>query len=103
MLWVQAALLFVFSVSNDWLSVSWHDARENNKPLKGALVGAILGLIAWLSIVWVVADNRWLMVPDILGTAVGSYLGIKLYHEPLKVTPAGIILKMAKGFQETKD
>ena len=95
MFWIQSLLMFVFSVSNDWLSVAWHEARENNRPVKGAVMGVLLGIISWLSIIWVVADSRWLMVPDLIGTAVGSYYGIKHHHYPLwKATPGGLLLQL---------
>ena len=88
MFWLQASLIFIFSVSNDWLSVIWHEARENNKPLKSSIVAVFLGLIAWLAIIWIVDQSYWLMLPDLVGTAVGSYLGVKYHHEPLPIAIA---------------
>ena len=90
---LQIVAVFLFSVSNDWFSVLWHEAREKNQPIRGAIVAVTLGLIGWLSIIWVIDDSRWLMIPDLLGNLVGSYYGIKHYHAPL---PIAIALGLAK-------
>lgn len=94
MIYVQAILIFIFSIGNDLLSVKWHEARENREPFKGAFLSIGLGLIAWLALIWVVNESRWLMVPDLLGTFVGSYYGIKYHHAPL---PIAIALGFYKG------
>jgi hypothetical protein len=83
MIWGQALLIFVFSVFNDWFAIQWHKAREENDPVMGAVWGVTLGLIGWLAFKWVLHDAFWLMLPDLLGTAVGSYFGIKHHHAPL--------------------
>jgi len=89
----QAGLIFIFSICNDWLAVLWHEAREKGRPLKGAVLGVALGLIGWLSLIWVVNDSVWLMLPDLVGTFIGSYYGIKHYHTPL---PLAIALGLSK-------
>jgi len=80
---LQALAIFLFSTSSDWLSVFWQKARETNKPIRGAILAVTLAAIGWLSVIWVVADSHWLMLPDLLGGAVGSYCGIRSSHEPL--------------------
>ena len=97
MVWLQALLIFLFSASSDWLSVRWQRAREQNLPLRGAVLSIILSTIGWLSVIWIVADSYLLMVPDLIGAAVGSYFGIKQAHQPLSVTPAGIIIRAFKS------
>jgi hypothetical protein len=87
-IYLQALLIFLFSIGNDLFSVKWHEAREKGRPLLGAFVGVILGTVGWMSLIWVVADSIWLMVPDLVGTAIGSYLGIKWQHAPLPVAIA---------------
>lgn len=99
---LKAFAIFIFSVSNDWMSVEWHEAREKNRPIKGAIVALLLGLIGWLSIIWVVADSYWLMLPDLLGNIVGSYFGIKHYHGPLPIAVAlGLSKKPEKSNEES--
>lgn len=94
MIWLQALLIFLFSASSDWLSVQWQTARENNQPFRGAVLAVLLATIGWCSVIWIVADSYLLMLPDLLGGAVGSYFGIKFAHEPLSVTPAGVIFRL---------
>lgn len=106
----QALAIFVFSVGNDWLSVLWHRAREEGRPIFGSFIAMLLGGIAWLSIIWITQDSAWLAIPDILGTGIGTYYSFKneairnRKFKPVKVTPAGIILRIIEGFQSnTKD
>lgn len=102
---LQAIAIFVFSVGNDWLSVLWHRAREEGRPIFGAFIAMLLGAVGWLAILWVTLDSAWLMVPDILGTGIGTYYSFKNEAirtgkvRPLKVTPAGILLRIVEGFQ----
>lgn len=88
MIYIQALLIFIFSIGNDLLSVKWHEARENKQPLYGAFLSVGLGIIAWLALIWVVNEGIWLMVPDLLGTFIGSYYGIKYHHAPLPIAIA---------------
>ena len=95
MLWLQAFLIFVFSVVNDWLSVQWHVARERGWPFRGALVAVLLGTLGWLSIWWVVTQSVYLILADIAGTAVGSYWSFVEYSAGKEgkvtgLTPIGI-------------
>lgn len=103
MIYLKAILLFLFSVGNDWLSILWHKYREERNPIATSIVAMLLGTIGWLAILWVAVDNRWLMIPDIIGTGIGSYFGVKYHYErdPIKVTPAGIALKYY-GFYNAK-
>jgi hypothetical protein len=94
MIWIQGILMFIFSVSNDWFGILWHEARENKEPVKGAILAFILGTIAWLSLIWVVDSSYWLAIPDLMGTVVGSYYGIKYHHAPL---PIAIALGFHRG------
>lgn len=79
----------------------WQTARENNKPIQGAGLAILLGIISWLSIIWIVEDSYWFMLPDLLGSAVGSYFGIHTAHDPLNVTPAKIIINVFKRKPQT--
>lgn len=88
MIYLQALLIFIFSVSNDMFSIKWHEYREKRMPFRGAVVSVILGAIAWMSLIWVINDSVWLMLPDLLGTYVGSYYGIKYHHAPLPIAVA---------------
>lgn len=93
---MQAGLIFLFSIGNDWLSILWHKYREESRAFMGALVAVALGAIAWLTIIWVGWESHWLLVPDVVGTAVGSYYGIRKHYtseEVIKTTPAGVALK----------
>lgn len=120
MVWVQAILMFLFSIGNDWLSVQWHRSRENGWPLWGAMVAVALGLISWLSIWWVVTDSPYLMLADLAGTAIGTYWSFLAYHkgqegefatpasdcirpkmpEAIAVTPASISFKIVRFFKD---
>lgn len=88
MIYIQAILIFIFSISNDLFSVKWHEYREKKEPLKGGIISVVLGVIAWFALIWVVDESRWLMVPDLIGTFVGSYYGIKYHHAPLPIAIA---------------
>lgn len=88
MIWIQAALMFVFSMSSDWLVIHWHEARENKEPFRGAYLAFIMGVIGWLSFIWVLNTSIWLAGPDLVGTVLGSYFGIKYRHAPLPIAVA---------------
>lgn len=88
MIYVQMLLMFLFSISNDWFAVQWHEAREKKEPIRGAYIALIMGVIGWLSFIWVLKVTFWLAVPDLIGTVVGSYYGIKYHHAPLPIAIA---------------
>ena len=88
MIWVQGILMFLFSVSNDWFAVQWHEAREKKEPIRGAYLALIMGIVGWLSFIWVLNTSIWLAVPDLIGTIIGSYYGIKYHHAPLPIAIA---------------
>ena len=80
--------MFFFSVSSDWFGVQWHEAREKKEPIRGAYIALIMGVIGWLSFIWVLNTSFWLVFPDLLGSVVGSYYGIKHHHAPLPIAIA---------------
>ena len=83
-------------MSSDWLSVIWHTYREEKKAAKAAVVSLLLGLIGWISIIWIVDTSYYLMIPDLAGNIVGSYFGIRFSGAPL---PIAIWL----GFKKKED
>lgn len=88
MIWIQGILMLIFSIGSDWFAVKWHEARENKDPLMGVIWAIILAAIGWLSFIWVMTSSLWLAVPDLIGTAIGSYYGIKYHHAPLPLAAA---------------
>ena len=103
MIWLQALLVFLFSVSNDILSVKWHESREKGNAIMAAVESFFLGLIAWASIIWVVDTSYWLMVPDLIGNVVGSYVGVRKTIAPLAVNTALNLTENGNGpRQETE-
>lgn len=88
MIYIQGFLMFLFSVSSDWFAIQWHEAREKKEPIRGAYIAFIMGVIGWLSFIWVLNTSFWLAGPDLVGTVVGSYFGIKNHHAPLPIAIA---------------
>lgn len=73
-----ALVYFTLSVLNDDLNVQWHVAREKVLPVRGGNISLAMGVIAWLPFVLFVTMFNWqIIVADLAGNWVGSYLGIK--------------------------
>lgn len=77
-----ALVYFLLSVANDDLNVQWHVARRKRLALRGANISLAMGGIGWFPFVMLVTQNNWqIIVADLAGNWVGSYLGIKRHHE----------------------
>lgn len=77
-----ALVYFVLSVANDDLNVQWHKAREKVLPAYGGNVSLAMGVIAWLPYILFVTTSNWqIVVADLAGNWVGSYIGIKRHGE----------------------
>lgn len=109
MFWLYAILLFLFAASTEWLSVLWHRARENLRLKLGLVATTLLEIVAWLTLLLVVFDSVWLIVPAMVGNAVGTYLsfadealskkpGDRLYGHDLCYGPGARILKRIYSF-----
>lgn len=103
-LWAKCILVFLFAASNNWIQDIAAAHREENHPIRGALYLSALGLMAWLSMMWVLLDSRYLVIPDVIGVGIGSFLEIKYANNNLDVqkiraTPAGLIVSLVCSIQ----
>ena len=76
MIWVVGVILFVTSALIDALHVLWVHFAERNQWHKAAITSMVNGSIGGLSILLFVNVSWWLVIPDILGLGLGSYIGI---------------------------
>jgi len=73
-------LFFIFGVMFDVLAVLWtyFNTSKHRKAIHGAaLVSAAIGVLNTISVVQVVW-NYWLLVPEVIGMILGTYLGFWL-------------------------
>lgn len=61
----------------DILAVEWQRAREERSAIRGALLGALLESITWIPILLVLAEQWAIVGACVLGSGLGSYLGIR--------------------------
>lgn len=62
-----------------FISYTWATSIQtitNKKPLKSALWSSALSLAGAVSIISF-TQNRWLIIPAIVGGAIGTYLSVK--------------------------
>ena len=82
--WVEAmterlcasVVVFVACVVVDVLYVSWTRAAVDAAPWRAAALSAVIQLVA-LGQILLVIDARWLVVPNVMGHAVGSWVGVR--------------------------
>ena len=75
---IIAAGYFVLSAANDDLNVRWLQALRSGKPLLAATLSSLLGIVGWVPFLLLVTTSNWqIVVADVLGSFVGSYLAVK--------------------------
>ena len=73
MFWVYAILQFLFTLSLEVLGVLDLKLYKQHKRKEAVSLSGIIGLIACTATVLYV-DDRWLMIPDVLGLMVGTWI-----------------------------
>lgn len=76
-----AVLCFVMCLACDWLSVKHIYASMAGHAWTSALISAAWTGVSALGFVIALKVSLWLLLSDVLGHAVGSYLGVK-YRSP---------------------
>lgn len=71
-------LFFVFGVVMDVLAILWNYFRGLKKPYAKHGVAVVAVMISFIGLFSIgeIAEDRWLIAPELLGTVAGSYLGM---------------------------
>lgn len=80
--WAGLALLcFVICLVCDWLAIKHMYASIEGRALSAAVITGVWTGVGALGFVIAVKVSLWLLLSDVLGHSVGSYLGVK-YRKP---------------------
>ena len=79
MIILYAILTFILTIILEILATLDIQTIEENKPIKSGVVSALLSLTA-AGIVVIYIDCRWMILADVLGSFVGAYLSVRIYH-----------------------
>jgi len=72
------ALFFVFAALSDFLSVLYHEARENHQSLYASGYAMVLETLTWLPVLAAIeAGDGWpIAIACVIGSGVGTYRGV---------------------------
>ncbi len=74
------ALVFLLAAGIDWLYVKWAQAATSRKAVQAMVTAAFIQIAGVLSVLLYVADPV-LMVPNVVGHSLGSYLAVRYSNE----------------------
>lgn len=80
MKWGIAIMLFCLNIFDDILCVFFTRRMVAGKALQAAILSGILTFVVSISVVNYV-ENRWYMIPIIIGSMIGTFIAIKLDQE----------------------
>lgn len=68
--------IFWASALMDYFCIGWYLSAEKGQAWFAALYSAMIQSVSLFGVLYAV-DARWLIIPNILGHAFGSYVGVK--------------------------
>jgi membrane protein YqaA with SNARE-associated domain len=75
--WKIAILLFCLNIFDDILCVFFTRRTVAGKALQAAVLSGVLTFVVSISVVSYV-ENRWYLIPIIIGSSIGTFVAIKL-------------------------
>jgi len=78
-----AVAVFLGSLTYVFLSTKAFYATEARNATLAAILDSTLDALEWVFIILLVRTSAWLAIPSVLGTYVGTYLGVKLARKKL--------------------
>lgn len=84
---LYALITFILTIVLEILLVLDFYAAIEKKAFKAMLTSGAISLTGAIIVLFYI-DNRWMIVPDILGSMVGAYISVKHYStKPGSVEP----------------
>ena len=78
---------FLLGAGVDYASVLWHTEREAGNKAKAAVLSAVLEVLAWTPLVFVIEWQDYsIAAASVVGSVVGCYLGM-VRNEKKKIYP----------------
>lgn len=87
--WTYAAV-FSAAALNDVVSVFWNRSVNLNRPIIGAGMSAVIEMMHLIVLIPAV-QNFWLAAPAVLGSAVGTYAGMRAWPKKDPIPEARVI------------
>lgn len=75
---IQWVAIFLFSAVLDIGAVLFTRSVQMQKILFGMLTTAVIAMLSWGSILLVVEQDSYLVIPSVIGHVFGYFLGMKI-------------------------